>query len=576
VAAFVGAFVLLDALMVLPSKLTPMEASPYFPLELDVFVLIGLTALGARTVWRRAVRRTCAAVFGLLFAYECYDGLVYTLTGRNGLFAEDARHLLDAAHLIADLPVRWGLGLLAAGGVAVGIGLLVPRLFRTIDRTARHPHNRRLLGGLSAVVVPLAVLVPLVMGTTKTHTAYDDNTWDVAAKVVENVQASVRIHQRLGRLRAMPVDSTYHRYRPVRLAERPNIYLLMIESYGGVLQAHAALEGPYRHLMGEMETALAAEGFQAASARSAAPVYGGRSWLAIASALLGTSVDSQLLYEQFRARQATTPHLVDFLEARDYHTTTLQPGTHPRWGLSLTNLYGFDRTLYRDDLQYQGPPYGWGRVPDQYSLGYAHEQVLQHASPPQFFFFETVAPHAPWSDAPPPLVADWRRLNDPATHRQKDPPPDASARRASPLPATSEAPRTLADAYFQQIVYDWRVLRNFVLEAVPKNSLVLIMGDHQPPLLSGGSPGSQAERFAVPLHVISRDTALVERVQEHGFVRGLQPPTGGAPALQHAGLYSLLVRLLADGCSDAARANSAATPCPPLKPDGISPAGLVQ
>ena len=43
------------------------------------------------------------------------------------------------------------------------------------------------------------------------------------------------------------------------------------------------------------------------------------------------------------------------------------------------NRYAYDTTLFALDLEYEGPSIGWGIIPDQYSLGYAHDRVFSEA-----------------------------------------------------------------------------------------------------------------------------------------------------------------------------------------------------
>jgi hypothetical protein len=370
----------------------------------------------------------------------------------------------------------------------------------------------------------------------------------------------------LDSLRAAPVDSTYARYDTLRWARRPDVFLLMIESYGEVLDRHPDLRAPYRAMLHHLQADLASDGWHAASAVSDAPVRGGRSWLAIASLFLGTPVNHQLLYEQFQSAPDRPPHLVRLLNRQGYRTVTLQPYMKARPGLPVGNPYGFDATLYRDNLPYEGPPYGWGfvDVPDQWSLGYAHAQHVVSSDAPVFLFFETVLSHALWNYGVPPVLADWRAFDSLA--------PGAPVRRAALaapsaplLPDSLTAPRIFDQPtplrYLRHIAYELQVMRHYLQTAVPPGSLVVLMGDHQPPLVPSATHG-------VPVHVLSRDSTLVAPFREEGYTPGLA--LDEAPRRTHAGLYAEWVRALT-------RFNRPdASSLPPRKPDGVPPSLLTQ
>ena len=107
------------------------------------------------------------------------------------------------------------------------------------------------------------------------------------------------------------------------------------------------------------------------------------------------------------------------------------------------------------------------------------------------------------------------------------------------------------------------MLREYLAAHAPPNSLVVLLGDHQPPIL----PSTD---FATPIHVLSRDATLVDRFAPFGFVPGLTKPPGAPDeALTHAGLYPLLVHVL------AAHADTTRTP-PPPRPTGVPLSILAQ
>ena len=92
--------------------------------------------------------------------------------------------------------------------------------------------------------------------------------------------------------------------------------------------------------------------------------------------------------------------------------------------------------------------------------------------------------------------------------------------------------------------YDLELLTRY-LEGMERDAIVIIMGDHQPPLLS-----REDSSFDVPMHILARDPALLQEFRDQGFVDGLLLNTGRPTLLAHEGLFSMMVRTLARCCSE--------------------------
>ena len=574
---FLLAWLGLSLLPFLPPWGASQAVSPFFPMSAEVLVLVTLLVYTSGTRWARGGRWGAGLGLGAVLLYQTYDAVVYAAFRRSGIWAEDAQYVVDLAHLATDI-VSWQtapwilLGMASVGALAWSL----PRVLRTLARCGRHGCCRAALLTGHLVLWPLALVVAPAQEWGTEALAYQTSNErvrprTVVTKVVQNARASARLRALLDTLGTAPVDSTYSRYEHLRLEQRPNVFLLMVESYGEVLNRHPDVRAPYRSMMQTLEASFAVDGWHAATAVSDAPVRGGRSWLAIASAFLGTRVDHQLLYERFQSDGSSVPHLIDVFDAQGYRTVTLQPYMMARPGLPLGNPYGFDVTLYRKDLPYDGPPYGWGLVdvPDQYSLGHAHTQHIAEASAPTFLFFETALSHALWNYGLPPVLDDWRAFDAPgrspgirraALSDRPDPPPL--------LPDSLTAPRIFDQPtpirFLRHIGYEMQVLRQYLETSVPPNSLVILMGDHQPPLLD-------TETFGVPVHVLSRDASLVAPFRAQGFTDGLSL-TARSPRLKHESLYSRLVRALSESDSSAATGPSP----PPLKPNGVARSILVR
>ncbi|MFI5306550.1 MAG: sulfatase-like hydrolase/transferase, partial [Polyangiales bacterium] len=370
--------------------------------------------------------------------------------------------------------------------------------------------------------------------------------------LLDNLRESQRIYfsvqRRLGR-------SPYRGYQALALRRKPDVYLVFVESYGRVIAEHPWLRSGYARRIEEMQRALDAAGWHAASAYTRAPIMGGRSWLAEGSVLTGMPLAYEAVFRQVIEQIERVPNLVSFLRGQGYATLLLAPSDRKRTGVENVNYYHYQRCVRFDDLHYRGPHVGWGIVPDQYSLFYTRENVLRGTPRPMYFEYHMVSSHAPWDELPK-LVPDFHALG------QGGEPIDDSGSLELPrrlrryvhwdrrFAYLGELYAGMAVSYGQAISYELDVLQRFLLE-LPGDALVVVLGDHQPPFLA-----AETQSFDTPVHVLSRDPALLEELRDHGFVDGLWLGDTTATAVRHEGLFSLLVRALVRCCAQG-------TPLPP-------------
>jgi hypothetical protein len=196
------------------------------------------------------------------------------------------------------------------------------------------------------------------------------------------------------------------------------------------------------------------------------------------------------------------------------------PGLRQAWPEGA--FYGFDAIHGADALEYRGPAFGWWRIPDQYALARLEAVELDRAArQPLFVFFPTITSHAPFRPTPP-YQPDWARL---AT----DAPYDASVR---PVAQLSEADwRDLAPAYAESVGYTLRTLAGFLRRRGSEDLVMIVLGDHQPPV---GVAGERAS-WDVPVHVIAGRAALLAPLVAAGFKPGLAPAPGSLGPLHGLG-----------------------------------------
>lgn len=190
------------------------------------------------------------------------------------------------------------------------------------------------------------------------------------------------------------------------------------------------------------------------------------------------------------------------------------------------DFYDFDATYRSWDFDYAGPPFAWASMPDQYVVDFARRHVLDRTPGPFFAAYVLVSSHAPWSHVPT-MVDAWSDVGNgeiynrhPFKHTQTNWPDFNNA----------------AEPYVTSILYDMRVLERYLVDFVKDDALVIILGDHQPVSeITESSPS-----WAVPVHVLSRDPALVEPFVRRGYTRGMVPDDASSP------MESFLVGFLSD------------------------------
>jgi hypothetical protein len=367
--------------------------------------------------------------------------------------------------------------------------------------------------------------------------------------LAQNIEESRRIYRAV---RHQINQSPYRSFDRVRLVRKPDVLVFFVESYGKLMAEEPRMRPVWVAELGGMEERLTRAGWHVASAYSTAPVSGGSSWLAVGSILMGTTIRYEAVFRQLIAAAGRMPTLVRFFSSQGYETVHLAPSDRARPGVEAENDYRFDRYLAYEDLEYRGPAFGFGIVPDQYALGYTEEHVLTNVTRPLFFEFHMVSSHAEW-DSVPPYVTDWHTLNRAEGARPEEVGQSEIGVRLARY--SHEEPRfsymgaltaTLRENYQESIYYDFRVIENFVLRTT-RDALVVVMGDHQPPIVAPETAG-----FEVPIHLFARDPKLLDEFTARGFTPGLVLPGDRPAAVEHGGLFSLLVRGLARSSGDGA------------------------
>src|SRR5262249_51615698 len=173
-----------------------------------------------------------------------------------------------------------------------------------------------------------------------------------------------------------------------------------------------------------------------------------------------------------------------------------------------TSFYRFDRIYDRRTLGYRGPKYGFASMPDQYVLlALQRLELAKTNRPPIFSEIDLVSSHTPWTRTPP-LIA-WGRVGDGSIFGR--------------LPVDRVGLTDTSQGYAQSISYTLRALFSFVERYGTPNTVLIVLGDHQPSRVVSGSPGHD-----VPISIIAHDPAVLQQIGGWRWVDGMRP-TPAAP-----------------------------------------------
>jgi len=174
--------------------------------------------------------------------------------------------------------------------------------------------------------------------------------------------------------------------------------------------------------------------------------------------------------------------------------------------------FGYDQVFAAGDLGYEGKPFNWVTMPDQFTLS-AFERLVRQpaevAQEPVMAEIALVSSHAPWT--PVPKLVDWDKVG----HGQIF---DDQAENGDPPAVVWADPARVRTQYIQTIDYTLQTLCEYILR-FGDDSIFIILGDHQPAPIITGPDASHA----VPIHVISRDASLIHALQSKDFDAGLVP-----------------------------------------------------
>ncbi len=403
--------------------------------------------------------------------------------------------------------------------VTILIGFSMYRLCdHFVDLLYHYPYANYLIPIF--IIIQLAGMLPLIHRRGINGHHYK-RIFYLSYIVFTDIYQSYKVKNSLARIREEGLENYNSISKNIQLENAPNVYFLFVESYGKIL--YDLHNEEYKMLCTDIEKELLQEGWKIKSNLSKAPRMGGGSWMCYASLLYGTLIQDESFFRLIMNENENIESNISILHAlksTGYQNHLLNPLTgfqdmQINWE-DIRNFFAADEIFKFSDMEYTGNLVGAiGRQPpDQYSLNKTYE-AIKNKKGPFTLFFETLNSHATWT-SPTQVEKDWKKLND--------------IKYQYPV---------CQKKYWPAIKYQISFLSDFIKNKLNDDSIVILIGDHQPPLITNAKSG-----YETPVHIISKDAEFLETLNEYHFEDGLQVEEREKNNVTHPGMYYILLRSL--------------------------------
>ncbi|MGC5307738.1 sulfatase-like hydrolase/transferase [Micromonospora zamorensis] len=482
-------------------RLTP-AAFVRIPLEalLVVALLLALPSRGSRLV-----ATLTGVALGLLGLLKLLDlGFSAALSRAFDLVLDWA--LLDEAFAFLSesygRPAAIGAAI-ALAVVAVGLPVLVTLSVRRLRRLVigHRTGTTRVVAALVVVWVACAAfdvrVVPAVpVADTSATTLANGHGFQVRLRLDDRKTFSTQIEA--DRFADTPGDQLLTALRG------KNVVISFVESYGRDAVEDPEFAPQVGAVLDSGTSRLQAAGFAAQSGFLTSPTFGGGSWLAHDTLLSGLWIDNDQRHRTLLASDRMT--LNGAFRRASWQTVGVMPAVSRAWPEG--SFFGYERFYDARALGYRGPKFSFGTMPDQYTLSSWQrlEQAKQDGNP-VMTEIALVSSHAPWT--PVPRLVDWATVGDGSIYRGTAGEEDERRRTTAQIRAD----------YRQSIQYTLSTLVSYVQTYGDDDLVFIFLGDHQPAAVVTGENASHD----VPITIITRDRAVLDRISGWGWQDGLKP-----------------------------------------------------
>jgi phosphatidylglycerophosphate synthase len=491
--------------LVAPNRADDLTLGAFLRIPVEGLVLVGLALVLPRRP-RRITAAVAGLLLGLLTIWKLLDVGFYAIRDRPYSVVTDRGYFRPTVDFVNDSFGTTGATLAVVSAAVLVIALLVCMPLAAVRVTGLATRHRR---WSVRTVIGLAVIW-IAGAASGLHVGSDQPIASVDAGdlVVGKVRAAAADVQEIQGFGAAVADDRYRDRADLLAALRgKDVFVVFLESYGRMALEDTPSAERIRAAVDAGTARLGASGFSSRSAYLTSSTFGGASWLAHSTLQSGLWVDNQLLYERLLDSDRMT--LSDAFGREGWRTVALLPSNTEDWSDGQA-FYRFDKVYSSSNLGYRGPEFGFSEMPDQYALSaFQRLELARRNRGPLMAEIDLASSHAPW--APLPRLVEWNNLGDGSVfNRIHD-----NAESAEEL---WRDPGNVEAAYARSIQYSLRTVVSFVQRYGDDDLVLILLGDHQPPVVSGDTASHD-----VPITVVARDPAVIDRISGWGWQAGMRP-----------------------------------------------------
>ena len=529
---WIGALAVLLIVLTLPDRLGDfrLPAAVRLPVELPLIILALVLFTGRL---QAIVRAVIVAGLSLIVLLKVAHMAAYF--GFDRPFNPVADILMLPT--ILDTTGRAG-GLAAPIGIVVAALLLIGAIAGTLRWTTGVvvrgiPRHGQLPAAIAALAVTALIFTPFGMPTASVFVR------DQTRAIIKDVREARAFRAELAQnpFHDAPSDSLLAHLKGT------DVLLIFVESYGRASLDNPAYAPRLRGTLKSFDAALKDKGFSARSAWMASPTFGGESYLAHSAAVAGLWISNRQRYAQLLRSDHRT--LISDFNTAGWRTVAVMPEITTAWPEG--DFFSFGKIYRGPDLQYKGQSFDYLTMPDQYTLAAFQSRELASVDrAPVMAEIALVSSHIPW--APLPKLVPWDEVGDGRIFN--------TARTPESANDVWRDPKRVPEFYALSVDYTLQTLMSFVTAYAGDNTLLIIVGDHQPMTFIAGEGASHE----VPVHIIARNPALLAALDEGTWTAGMEPD-GTSPSWP---MDSLRERILG---AFTRRADQSESPPPEAEPE---------
>ena len=500
-----------------PDQPIALELNALLRLPIEGFVFIALAAVvGPRA--RRWLVWVVGPLLGLVFIVKLLNIGFFAAFDKPFDPYQDLKYVGFAIETVkASLGQTTGiLVVILVGAVVIGVPVLMALSLRRVSRIAAEHRvwTLRVTVGLGgAWVVCLAFGAQFVPATPVASAG----AASLLVSQVSAVRADIDDHAIFARQIGHDQVASTPANKLLTGLRGKDVLLLFVESYGKVAVQGTSIAPGVDSVLASGDKRLAAAGFSARSAWMTSPTFGGISWLAHSTFQTGLWVDTPQRYEQLVEHQRFT--LTQAFDRGGWRTVDDVPSDDKVWPPGKT-FYHFDQLYDRKNVGYHGPRFAFASMPDQYVMSALQRlELSKRHRRPVFAEVDLVSSHEPWTRIP--RMVPWSQIGNGSIFNKNTFDAGVGGLHVNGLSSYVDinGSAVVRAAYGESIQYTMNALISYVQHYGNKNTVLIVLGDHQPwTVVSGAEPSHE-----VPISIIARDPAVLKRISGWGWSDGLEP-----------------------------------------------------